>query len=303
MKILVIGSQGFLGSNIYSYFDAKGHNMFSCDFLNIRNKVNYFIINPFISDYLEIFDKYEFDLVINCAGSANVGASIQDPIFDFDLNVNVVSKILGAIYKTKKETKVINISSAAVYGNPIGFPVKTEFAENAIPISPYGVHKRMAEILLKSYFDSFNIPTCTLRVFSAYGNGQKKLLMWDLFQKFQNVVSDTIELFGTGNESRDFIHIEDILKQIELVINYARFNGESLNIANGVEIKISKIVSIFKNHLNSKKTIVFNNIVREGDPLHWCADIEILKSWGYIQSLSLNDGIKQYIDWNCAEKN
>lgn len=303
MKLLIIGSQGFLGSNISSHFESLGHHVFSCDFLDIRNEKNYFRINPFKSDYLEIFESHKFELVVNCAGSANVGASIDDPFFDYDLNVNVVSKILGAIYKTNKETKFINISSAAVYGNPIDLPIRTEYADNAIPISPYGVHKRMAEVLLKSYYDSFNIPTCSLRVFSAYGNGQKKLLMWDLFQKFQNDESDTIELFGTGNETRDFIHINDILQQIELVIKHASFKGESINIANGVAIKISEIAAIFKNHLNSNKTIKFNNIVREGDPLDWCANIETLKSWGYTQSLRLNEGIKQYIDWNCEEKN
>jgi UDP-glucose 4-epimerase len=303
MKILVIGSQGFIGSNISTHLEFKGCEVFSCDFLDIRNQQNYFRINPFNSDYLEIFENHQFDLVINCAGSANVGASMENPFFDYDLNVNVVSKILGTIYKINKKTKFINISSAAVYGNPIDLPIRTEYADNAIPISPYGVHKRIAEVLLKSYFDSFNIPTCSLRVFSAYGNGQKKLLMWDLFQKFQNDESDTIELFGTGNETRDFIHIEDILQQIELVIKYAPFNGESINIANGEAIKISEIAAIFQNHLNSNKSIKFNNIVREGDPLYWCADIEILKCWGYRQTLMLNEGIKQYIDWNCEEKN
>jgi nucleoside-diphosphate-sugar epimerase len=112
-----------------------------------------------------------------------------------------------------------------------------------------------------------------------------------------------IELFGRGNETRDFIHIKDILQQIELVIKYAPFNGESLNIANGEAIKISEIAAIFKNHLNSNKSIKFNNVLREGDPLFWCADIETLKSWGYKQSLRLNEGIKNYIDWNCEEKN
>jgi dTDP-glucose 4,6-dehydratase/UDP-glucose 4-epimerase len=303
LKLLIIGSHGFLGSNISSHFEFLGHDVFFCDFLDIRNEKNYFRINPFKSDYLEIFENHQFDLVINCAGSANVGASMEDPFFDFDLNVNVVSKILGAIYKTNKETKLINISSAAVYGNPIDLPIRTEQAEHAIPISPYGVHKRMSEVLLKYYYDAFNIPTCSLRVFSAYGNGQKKLLMWDLFQKFQNDESDMIELFGTGNETRDFIHLDDILQQIELVIKHASFNGESLNIANGRAVKISEIAAIFQNHLNSNKSIKFNNIVREGDPLHWCADIETLKSWGYTQTLRLNEGIKQYIDWNCEEKN
>ncbi len=303
MKIIIIGSQGFIGSNVTMYLESKSHNVFSCDFLDIRNQDNYFRINPFKSDYLEIFEKYQFDLVINCAGSANVGASIEDPFFDFDLNVNVVTKILGAIYKTNKDTRFINISSAAVYGNPTNLPVRTEYAETATPISPYGVHKRLSEILLKSYHDSFKIPTCSLRLFSAYGNGQKKLLMWDLYQKFQNENCNTIELFGTGNETRDFIHIIDILQQLELVIKHAPFNGESINIANGEAIKISKIGALFQNHLDSNKAIKFNNIIREGDPLHWCADISLLKDWGYKKSIGIEEGIKSYIDWNQKEKN
>ena len=297
MKILIIGSQGFIGSNIAAHFEFQGDNLFSCDFLDIRNKKNYFRINPFNSDYNEIFEKFHFDLVINCAGSANVGASIEDPFFDFDLNVNVVSKILGAIYKTNKETRFINISSAAVYGNPITLPIAPEHAENATPISPYGVHKRISEVLLKSYYDSFNIPTCSLRLFSAYGNGQKKLLMWDLFQKFTNSGSDVIELFGTGNETRDFIHIDDIIQQIELVINNASFKGEAINIANGEEIKISKISEIFKLYFGSNKNIIFNNLVRVGDPLNWCADIDILKDWGYNQSINLEFGLNKFIEF------
>ena len=250
MKILVIGSRGFIGSNISTHLEFKGCEVFSCDFLDIRNQQNYFRINPFNSDYLQIFVNHHFDLVINCAGSANVGASIEVPFLDFDLNVNLVSKILGAIYITNNETKFINISSAAVYGNPINLPIKTEHAAHAKPISPYGVHKRLAEVLLKSYHDSFKIPTCSLRVFSAYGIGQKKLLMWDLFQKFSDNLNEKVELFGKGNETRDFIHIDDIVQQLELVIGNANFQGESINIGNGAEIRIDEVAEIFKIALN-----------------------------------------------------
>jgi len=298
LKLLIIGSQGFIGSNITSYFASKDHDIFSCDFLDIPNQKNYFMVNSSNSDYKEIFEEQQFDLVINCAGSANVGASIENPFFDFDLNVNVVSKILGAIYKTNKETKLINISSAAVYGNPIGLPIRTEYAENATPISPYGVHKRMAELLLKHYHDSFKLPTCSLRVFSVFGNGQKKLLMWDLFRKFYDEKTHEIELFGTGNETRDFIHIDDIVQQIDLVIKNAPFKGEAINIANGREIKICEIAEIFKDQMKSNKFIKFNNIVREGDPLNWCADISTMEVWGYVQKVKIQEGISSYIKWN-----
>jgi UDP-glucose 4-epimerase len=303
LKLLIIGSRGFLGSNIFSYFESGGNDTFSCDFLDVRNEANYFRINPFNSNYNEIFEKHQFDLVINCAGSANVGASLEDPFFDFDLNVNVVSKILGAIYKTNPKTKFINISSAAVYGNPPSLPVKIELAENSIALSPYGVHKRLSELLLKSYHDSFSIPTCSLRVFSAYGNGQKKLLMWDLFQKFTDNSIDKVELFGTGKETRDFIHINDILNQINLIILNAEFKGECINIGNGVQTSIFEIASIFRELLNSNKQIEFNNVVRAGDPLNWCADITLLKSWGYFQSVALKQGLESFLNWNQEEKN
>ncbi len=295
MKILVIGSQGFIGSNFKTHFVSMKNEVFTCDFLDIRDEENYFRINPINSDYTEIFEKVKFDLVINCAGSANVGASIDDPFFDFDLNVNIVFKILGSIYKTNPKTKFINLSSAAVYGDPISLPVKTEYADNANPISPYGVHKRISEILLKSYHESFGIPTCSLRLFSAYGNGQKKLLMWDLFQKFQNKNSKVIELFGTGNETRDFIHIDDIIQQVLLVIDNAAFNGEAINIGNGKETSIRDIAHLFKKLSNSNKEIKFNNIVRVGDPLNWCADISVLRNWGYSQTVDLNLGINSFI--------
>lgn len=295
MNVLIVGSQGFLGLNISSYFESLGYDIYSCDFLDIRNQANYYRIDPFKSDYLEIFEKHQFDLVINCAGSANVGASFENPFFDFDLNVNVVSKILGAIYKTNPQTKFINISSAAVYGNPEDLPIRPELAENAIPISPYGVHKRLSEILLKNYYDSFGIPTCSLRIFSAFGNGQKKLLMWDLYQKFSSDDNNSVELYGTGNETRDFIHVNDIIQQLELIIKKARFEGESINIANGVAVKIKDVAEIFKKYLKSNKPVVFNNLVREGDPLNWCADIEVLKNWGYAQNVNLDEGILNYI--------
>jgi UDP-glucose 4-epimerase len=298
MKILIIGSQGFLGSNFYLYFESIGYEVFSCDFIDSPNRINYFRINQSNSNYNCIFEKHQFDLVINCAGSANVGASIENPFLDFDLNVNVVSKVLGAIYKTNKETRFINFSSAAVYGNPTSLPITEEYAEYATPISPYGVHKRISEILLKSYYNSFKIPTCSLRVFSTYGNGQKKLLMWDLFQKFSDNSKSNVELFGTGDETRDFIHIDDIIKQLILVIGNAEFKGEAINIGNGVETKISKISELFKILLNSNKQIKFNNISRDGDPLNWCADISLLKSWGYIQSVELAQGLKSFLNWN-----
>ncbi len=126
----------------------------------------------------------------------------------------------------------------------------------------------------------------------------KKLLMWDLFQKFMDSSTDKVELFGSGYETRDFIHVVDIISQLNLVIQNAEFKGESINIGNGKEVPIHEIVHLFKESLNSNKQIEFNNLVRIGDPLNWCADISLLQSWGYLQSVELIYGVNEFIKSN-----
>ena len=293
MKILIIGSEGFIGSNLLGFFQIN-HEVHSCDFTDIRGRLNYFQINPLNQNYFHILRNNNYDVVINCAGSANVGASFLNPSYDFDANVHVVSKLLSAILEAKQKTKFLNISSAAVYGNPEGLPIYTEFVENSVPISPYGIHKRITEILLENYYKSFNIPTCSVRLFSAYGNGQRKLLLWDLFKKFSE--NDTVELFGTGNESRDYIHVVDICTQVELVLKNSEFKGEAYNIANGEEVFIKDIAGLFSRYFGNKK-FKFNGVVRKGDPVNWKADIRGMLEWGYQKKVTFDEGVYQFIKW------
>ena len=293
MKILIIGSEGFIGSHLFRFL-LQNNEVHSCDFGDIRGRKNYFQINPLNQKYFDILNVGKYDYVINCAGSANVGASILNPSYDFDANVHVVAKLLSAILETKHNTRLLNISSAAVYGNPETLPIFTEFAETATPISPYGVHKRITEILLENYYKSFNVQTCSLRLFSAYGNSQRKLLLWDLFKKFSE--NESVELFGTGNESRDYIHVEDICQQIELVLEKAEFKGEAYNIANGKEVFIKDVAGLYSNFFQSKK-FEFNGTVRAGDPLNWKADIQRMKDWGYQQKVTFEEGVYQFIKW------
>jgi dTDP-glucose 4,6-dehydratase/UDP-glucose 4-epimerase len=293
LRILIIGSEGFIGSNIFRFLD-RYNEVHSCDFVDVRGKLNYFQIYPLHQNYLDIFSLNNYDVAINCAGSANVGASLLNPSYDFDANVHVVAKLLSAILESKQRTRLVNISSAAVYGNPETLPIFTEYAEKATPISPYGVHKRITEILLENYFKSFNVPTCSLRLFSVYGNGQRKLLLWDLYKKFSE--NDSVELFGSGKESRDYIHIDDICQQIELVLKNANFNGEAYNIANGEEVFIKDVAGLFSSCFQNRK-FEFNGVVREGDPLNWKADIQRMKEWGYQQKVTLQEGVYQFIKW------
>lgn len=293
MKILVIGSKGFIGFNVYKFFKQSNHEVLGCDVVTDYVDKSYIHIDATNSDYNHIFKINNIEICINCSGAASVPLSIEFPLKDFNLNTVNVFKILEAIRINQPKCKFINLSSAAVYGNPDGLPVR----EDAIlkPLSPYGIHKMQAEQICKEYFKYYQVSTCFVRIFSAYGNGLKKQLLWDLYKKFKH--DKTVELFGTGEETRDFIHIDDVVQALGLIINNADFKGEAINLANGEEYSIRYIAELYKSNLHSNKQLVFNKILKQGDPLRWRADISILKSMGYKPTMAIDQGIKNYISW------
>jgi UDP-glucose 4-epimerase len=293
MKILVIGSKGFIGQHALDYFRSKGYEVLGCDVVTDYEDSNYIQIDATNSDYHFIFENHQIDVCVNCSGAASVPLSLQFPLKDFTLNTLNVFKILDAIRMLQPNCKFLNLSSAAVYGNPTSLPIAE--VSDLKPLSPYGIHKLQAEQIGLEFHIYYQIATCSVRIFSAYGNGLKKQLFWDMYKKCSS--GGVIELFGTGNESRDFIHIDDIVKALELVIHKASFTGEAINLASGEEFTIKTVADLFRKHLDTDIQIQFNNQVKAGDPLNWRADISILKSMGYNAEVSLEDGIESYIKW------
>ena len=292
MKILIIGSKGFIGSHCVDYF-SQGHEVWGCDVILDYNTPNYISIDAVDSDFLGIFEQRQYDVCINCSGAASVPFSLEKPFNDFKLNTLNVFKLLEAIRKHAPNCKFITMSSAAIYGNPESLPIKENQAIK--PVSPYGYHKVMAENICEEYSRFWNIQTCCLRIFSAYGPRLKKQLFWDLYQKIVN--DDTPTLWGTGRESRDFIYISDIVRIIDLAISHSKFNGEVVNVANGKQIEIAEVAETVRKVSGTKKIIIFNGAERKGDPINWEADISIIKSWGYKSSVELETGINCYLQW------
>jgi UDP-glucose 4-epimerase len=292
MKIFIIGSNGFIGSHCVDYFKSKGFEVFQAD-VSTSLEGNYYPIESKNSDFSLPFKEHQFNICINASGSAHVGFSFENPSKDFELNVVNVQKILVAIRDYNSNCKFINFSSAAVYGNPQCLPI----TENSTckPLSPYGFHKLQSELLLSEYHKFFGLNTCSLRVFSAYGSRLKKQLFWDLYQKA--IQNDVVSLFGTGNETRDFIYIDDLIQILDLVIQQSPFQGSIYNVASQEETTIAEAARIFLNEFYSEKQLVFNGEVKVGDPNNWVADIESLKDFGFKPQFNLETGLKKYAEW------
>lgn len=295
MKILIIGAKGFIGSHAFHYFSKqKDIICWGCDVVVDYVEKQYIVLDATNSDFNEIFEETSFDFCINCSGAASVPDSLQHPLRDFTLNTLNVVKILEAIRKNAPNCRFINLSSAAVYGNPIHLPVSENDAVN--PVSPYGRHKWYAEEVCKEYYVHFGIACASLRIFSAYGPGLKKQLLWDIVQKTKDS-SGAINLFGTGEETRDFIYVEDIVSLIHIIMLKSEFTASVYNIANGQQIAIKDLAFMLLQNLDFQGKAVFSGDVRKGDPVNWQADISVIKDLGYVPKYTIEDGINNYVQW------
>ncbi len=298
--ILVIGSQGFIGSHIVQHFLSQGFEVFGCDLVEFNTeKYHYQKISILSSDFEKLFLENNFDVCINASGSGNVGFSVENPMSDFEANSLSVIKALDTIRKYQPTCKYVHISSAAVYGNPKQLPVNE--SDIMSPLSPYGYHKMISELICKEYYHLYQLQISIIRPFSVYGNGLKKQLLWDICQKIHN--SNEITLFGTGNESRDFIHIADLVRLIELIIQKSTFNCDVFNAASGVETTIKSLASIFQKQFNGTKTINFSGQVKQGDPLNWVSSIEKLKEINFSTTVDFEKGVINYLNWFKAINN
>ena len=295
MKLLIIGANGFIGGNAVVFFADKGYEVDGCDVVvddSLRER-NIMLLSDSQPDFGRFFTDNSYDICLNASGLAHVGFSFDNPEKDFELNVLNVNKILVAIRKFNPKCKFINFSSAAVYGNPVKLPIAED--ADTKPLSPYGFHKLQSEYLLKEYSKFFGLHTCSLRVFSAFGPRLKKQLFWDMYQK--SLQSSQIELFGTGEESRDFIFIEDLLEAVELVIKHGNFEGEVINVASGTEITIKEAAEIFYGLLNPGISFSFTGKIKMGDPNNWKADITLLQKMGFVAKWDLKNGLRRNVQW------
>jgi UDP-glucose 4-epimerase len=293
MNILILGCQGFIGAHLCNNFLLHKSNVVGVDVMEVPTNVNYNYIkvSRLSTHWDNLFGKNKFDLCINAAGSGNVAYSVENPLIDFEANALDVIKILDAIRVYSPSCKYIHISSAAVYGNPTKLPI----AENDIlqPISPYGFHKLISETICKEYASLYKIPIAILRPFSIFGNGLRKQLLWDLCHKMNT--STNVALFGTGDESRDFIHIADFVQAVNCIIGNSDFNCSIYNLASGKEVTIKQVATVFEKYYNKK--ISFNGITKAGDPLNWRADVSALKAIGFEQSVNFETAIVEYMNW------
>ena len=302
-SILITGSKGFIGSHLSKFFFNQNYQVFGVGREPIDEKnlsfFKYFHIGDILDDEVKSFLKStQPDYIFHCAGSSSIQKSIKDPTNDFNNNTILTFNFLDYIRQFTPNSKFFFFSSAAVYGNPYSLPINEK--QNINPISPYGFHKYMSENICEEFSKIYSLKVVVLRIFSVYGPDLRRQIFYDLMNKFSN--DGKIKLKGNGKESRDFIHILDLCRAIELIMKNKNQEFEVFNIGSGEEVSIENLSKLFSNFLQSSKIIEFDLNNNEGMPLNWRSDITKLENIGFKPIMELQKGIEDYIEWyqkNC----
>lgn len=294
MRVLILGSKGFIGDHLFRYFKSHNHQVLGCDihFPYADDSNDYIQVSVISKQFSIVLNDFNPEYCINAAGSGSVKYSVEDPKGDLELNVSLVASLLDNIRRYAPACKLIHISSAAVYGNPTMLPISE--SASCDPVSPYGFHKLMSEVLCKEYHTLYKMSIAIVRPFSIFGEGLRKQLLWDLCT--QCLENKEIELFGSGSETRDFMHIKDLCHSMALIMSNSAFQLDIYNLGNGESVRICEIGHMVSEKYFGKR-ITFNNQVREADPKHMRSDINKIKSIGYCQTVSLSKGIDDYVNW------
>ena len=294
MKILITGVSGFIGNSLKNVFEEHGHEVFGADVIMNQPSSHMFKVD-FVSlnDVECLLENINPDVIVHCAGNASVPMSVENPLLDLERNVTVTETLLLAMRKLVKKPRLLFLSSAGVYGNQEINPVTEEATPK--PLSPYGLHKYFCEQVCLYYVKNYNYDIKIARIFSAYGAGLKKQIFWDMSEKLAK--TNELQLGGSGEESRDFVHIKDLIEALYLLAT-TESSDVIFNVASGKDTKIKDIASIFvENSGYSEDVIHFSGKVREGDPKVMRADISRLKTLGFQNKVDIQEGIKDYISW------
>lgn len=233
------------------------------------------------------------DVVVHCAANGSVPYSLTHPLDAFRRTVQTTAEVLEFCRRLPRPPVVVYPSSAAVYGAAPNKALSESSPSN--PVSPYGYHKRMTEDLMASYARHGGPRAAIIRFFSIYGPGLEKQLLWDASKKL-TAGEPSVTFWGTGGETRDWIHVSDAAR---LIVAAAQLEDPFtvLNGGSGQRSTVLDTLTLLREQLGSSSCIEFNGEVREGDPRHYLADMTRANAIGWLPKVSLREGFQEYAAW------
>lgn len=292
-NVLVTGGAGFIGSHIADALVAD-NTVHVLDDLSAGTREHIpdgaeLVIGDITDESLLSEMMVDADIVFHEAAVVSVERSVEAPLETNDVNIGATLRLFECARRT--DTRVVIASSAAIYGDPEYVPVDETHRTTAS--SPYGVTKLATDQYARIYESLYGLPTVSLRYFNAYGPRQRGGAYSGVISTFveQATAGDPITINGDGTQTRDFVHVDDIV-QANLQAATTSHVGEAINVGTGETVTIRELAELIRDETGSTSSIVHTD-PRPGDVEHSCADITKAKDrLGFEPSVPLSSGLK-----------
>ena len=304
-KILITGGAGFIGSNLAEAL-VKDNEVVVVDDLSMGNlqnlpkSSNLHFFKHSITDYKfmeKLLLEWNFNYIYLLAAVASVADTIKRPSYTHEVNQNANLNILEIVRINNLHVKkILFASSAAVYGNNPDLP-KAELSM-IDPLTPYAIDKYATERFVIDYGRLYGIPTVATRFFNVYGPKQNPS---SPYSGVLSLISKSIRensiftLFGSGNQTRDFIYIDDVVAALLILTKHKTALHSVYNVATGTENSLNTVISIFEK-IVGKKIRIIKRKARLGDITDSYANIRKIQAEGFSSKYSIEDGLKKYWD-------
>lgn len=303
MRVAITGGAGFIGSNLAELLLLEGNEVSVFDNLEtgfLENLVSLDVefTKGDLCDAKQIekfFSKRRFDYCVHLGAMGSVPRSIQNPRGSFEANVLGTFNLLEEARKTN--VPVIYSSSSSVYGSNPKLP-KTELDWQA-PISPYGSFKASSESMMMAFSKAFDLRVSVFRLFNVYGPRQNPIGAYSAViprWTLSGFKKEPINVFGDGNQKRDFTFVTDVNKILYMAMNSKSTDPMPVNLAFGKPVTLNEILMIFNEYFEDLEVIYEEP--RKGDIRDSESDPAKLNSIiGDFKPTTLRDGLFATFDW------
>ena len=303
--ILVTGGAGFIGSHLVDRLMAEGYEVIVLDNLstgkieNVQYHLNnqkFNLVKGNVQNSRDVNKAIkDADIVFHVAAFVNVPLSIENPMLVNNINIRGTLNLLQASLKKNIE-RFIYVSTCAVYGEARYLPISEEHPTE--PLSPYGISKLAAEKYCKIFNRTFGLKTVCLRYFNVYGSRQLKGPYSAVITRFIDRLKENEPpiIYGDGEQSRDFLYVEDAVEACMLSLSSENCIGEVINVGTGIKTTINELADLLIKLMKKAHITLIHAEPGKGDIKNSYADIsKAQKMLGYKPKVTLENGLKKLL--------